>query len=70
MLAEGKDVADVCRQLQIAEQMYYRWGNQFSGLKAADAKLPRDWTSPVTEQVPKSSSIVAYPAPVRPGRKL
>jgi transposase-like protein len=27
MLAEGKDVADVCRELQIAEQTYYRWRN-------------------------------------------
>ena len=34
MLAEGKDVADVCRQLQVSEQTYYRWRNQFGGLKA------------------------------------
>jgi transposase-like protein len=38
MLGEGKDVADVCRQLQISEQTYYRWRNQFGGLKAEDAK--------------------------------
>jgi putative transposase len=38
MLGEGKDVADVCRELQIAEQTYYRWRNQFGGLKADDAK--------------------------------
>lgn len=37
MLGEGKDVADVCRELQIAEQTY-RWRNQFGGLKADDAK--------------------------------
>ena len=38
MLGEGKDVADVCRQLQVSEQTYYRWRNQFGGLKAEDAK--------------------------------
>src|SRR5215208_4110414 len=38
MLADGKDVADVCRELQVSEQTYYRWRNQFGGLKAEDAK--------------------------------
>ena len=38
LLAEGRDVADVCRELGVAEQTYYRWRNQFGGLKADDAK--------------------------------
>jgi putative transposase len=38
MLGEGKDVADVCRELGVAEQTYYRWRNQFGALKADDAK--------------------------------
>jgi putative transposase len=38
MLGEGKDVADVCRELEVAEQTYYRWRNQFGGLKADDVK--------------------------------
>jgi putative transposase len=38
LLSEGKDVADVCRELQVSEQTYYRWRNQFGGLKADDAK--------------------------------
>ena len=38
MLGEGKDIADVCRELQVAEQTYYRWRNQFDGLKADDVK--------------------------------
>jgi transposase-like protein len=38
LLADGKDVADVCRELQVSEQTYYRWRNQFGGLKADDAK--------------------------------
>jgi putative transposase len=42
LLAEGKDVADVCRELGVAEQTYYRWRNQFGGLKADDAKRLKD----------------------------
>lgn len=36
-LAGGDDVAGVCRALNISEQTYYRWRNQFGGLKAQDA---------------------------------
>ena len=43
LLADGKDVADVCRELQVSEQTYYRWRNQFGGLKADDAKRRRSW---------------------------
>jgi putative transposase len=42
MLVEGKEVADVCRELQVSEQTYYRWRNQFGGLKADDAKRLKD----------------------------
>src|ERR1700755_3286072 len=42
MLGEGKDVADVCRELGVAEQTYYRWRNQFGGLKANDAERLKD----------------------------
>lgn len=42
LLAEGKDVADVCRELQVTEASYYRWRNQFGGLKADDAKRLKD----------------------------
>ena len=42
MLAEGKDVVGVCRELGVAEQTYYRWRNQFGGLKADDAKKLKD----------------------------
>jgi putative transposase len=38
LLAEGKDVADVCRALQVSEATHHRWRNQFGGLKADDAK--------------------------------
>ena len=42
LLAEGEDVADVCRALQITEATYYRWRDQFGGLKADDAKRLKD----------------------------
>ncbi len=38
ILAEGGDVAAVVRELNVTEATYYRWRNQFGGLKAEDAK--------------------------------
>jgi transposase-like protein len=35
-------VADVCKKLGIAEQTYFRWRNQYGGLKADDMKRLRD----------------------------
>jgi len=42
LLAEGKDVAAVCRELGVSEPTYHRWRNQFGGLKADDAKRLKD----------------------------
>jgi len=41
-LPRAKEVPDVCRELQVSEQTYYRWRNQFGGLKANDAKRLKD----------------------------
>ncbi len=38
LLAEGKDVSEVAKHLEISEQTYHRWRNQYGGLKADDAK--------------------------------
>lgn len=38
MLADGQDVAAVCRELGVSEQTYSWWRNQYGGLKANDAK--------------------------------
>lgn len=38
MLGEGESVEAVCRALEVSEQTYYRWRNQYGGLKADDAK--------------------------------
>jgi putative transposase len=42
LLAEGAEVADVARHLEVAEQTYHRWRNQFGGMKAEDAKRLRE----------------------------
>jgi len=38
MLAEGKTTVEVARALEISENTYHRWRNQFGGMKADDAK--------------------------------
>jgi len=38
LLAEGKSVADVAKHLEVSEQTFHRWRNQYGGMKADDAK--------------------------------
>ena len=38
MLNEGKDLAEVCRRLEIAESTWHRWKAQYGGMKANDVK--------------------------------
>jgi transposase-like protein len=38
LFGEGESVEAVCRALEVSEQTYYRWHNQYGGLKADDAK--------------------------------
>jgi transposase len=38
LLAEGKDVEDVARHLQVSEQTYRRWRAQYGGMKADDVR--------------------------------
>jgi transposase-like protein len=42
LLAEGADVAGVARHLEVSEQTYHRWRNQFGGMKADDARRLKD----------------------------
>ncbi len=38
MLGEGKDIAEVSRRhLEVSEQTYHCWRNQFGGMNADDA---------------------------------
>jgi transposase-like protein len=38
LLNQGQDLAEVCRQLEIAESTWHRWKTQYGGMKANDAK--------------------------------
>ena len=38
LLAEGKKIEEVSRHLEISEQTWHRWRNQYGGMKADDAK--------------------------------
>jgi putative transposase len=38
LLGGGADVAAVARHLEVSEQTYHRWRNQYGGLKVDDAK--------------------------------
>ena len=42
LLAEGQAVPEVAKALEISEQTYHRWRNQYGGLKADDAKRLRE----------------------------
>lgn len=49
MLAEGAYVAAVRRRLDVSEQTYYRWRDQFGGLKAQDAERLKELESENTK---------------------
>ncbi len=38
LLAEGKTIEEVSWHLEIADQTWHRWRNQYGGMKADDAK--------------------------------
>ena len=41
-LANGAPLADICKKLDVAENTYYRWRNQFGGIKADEMKRLRE----------------------------
>ena len=38
LLAEGKTIEEVARHLEVSEQTFHRWRNQYGGMKADDAR--------------------------------
>ena len=38
LLGEGIELPEVFKQLEVSEQTYYRWRNQFGGMKGDDVK--------------------------------
>jgi len=43
LLAEGKTTVEVARQLEVSENTYHRWRNQFGGMKADAAKRLKEF---------------------------
>ena len=41
-LANGLALPEVCKKLGVAENTYYRWRNQFGGMKADEMRRPKD----------------------------
>ncbi len=41
LLAEGKTIEEVAKHLEISEQSFHRWRNQYGGMKASDARVPQ-----------------------------
>ena len=41
-LAKGTAIPEVCKALGVAENTYYRWRNQFGGMKADEMKRLKD----------------------------
>ena len=38
LLSQGKSVGEVCRQLNVSENTYYRWRREYGGLEIDQAK--------------------------------
>jgi transposase-like protein len=41
-LSKGLTVGQVCRQLEIAEQTYYRWRKEYGGMKISQAQRMKE----------------------------
>jgi putative transposase len=38
MLASGKTIGQACQTMEVSEQTFHRWRNQYGGMKAEEAK--------------------------------
>jgi transposase-like protein len=41
-VSQGKNVGQICREIGIAEQTYYRWRKEYGGMKTAQVKRLKD----------------------------
>ncbi len=41
-LAGGKKIGEVCREIGISEQSYYRWRKEYGGMQVSQAKKLKD----------------------------
>ena len=42
LIAQGKNVPEICRELGISQQTYYRWRNKYGGMSPDMIKQLRD----------------------------
>jgi transposase-like protein len=42
LLARGQTIGEICRQIGISEQSYYRWRREYGGLKLDQARRLKD----------------------------
>ena len=42
LLAEGATISDAVRQIEVTEQTYYRWRNEYGGMRTDQAKRLKD----------------------------
>ena len=41
-VSQGKNVAQICREIGISEQTYYRWRKEYGGMKTVQVKRFKD----------------------------
>jgi transposase-like protein len=41
-ISQGKNVGQICREIGIAEQTYYRWRKEYGGMKTVQVKRLKD----------------------------
>ena len=58
-LARGAAVPEICKALGVAENTYYRWRNQFGGIKADEMRRLKE----LERENARLKALVADPAP-------
>ena len=53
---EGDTVADACRELGVSEQTYYRWRNQYGGMKPDEAKRLKELEKAALKELAEGTS--------------
>jgi putative transposase len=41
-LSQGRNVGQICREMGVTEQTYYRWRKEYGGMKTAQVKRLKD----------------------------
>lgn len=50
MLDTGKALAAELQALEVSEQTYYRWRNQYGGMKSEEAKRPKELENEISRR--------------------